>query len=73
MVYFEFQTNFLQHCQDGATAGGVDNCIIAPNTQGEFVKITSKITEASMNPFIVAVANSIQNPVATIHFLWTEK
>ena len=66
----QFQTNFLQHCQDGATAGGIiDNCIIAPNTQGEFVKITSIITDASWNPLIVAVANSIQNPIATIHFL----
>ena len=46
----------------------IDNCIIVPNTLGEFLNIVSKVTDASSNPFIIAVANKINDDIGISFF-----
>ena len=65
----QLKSIFLQYCQT-VTAGGIfSNFVIAPNSLAEYSNIIDRISGASRDPFFIALANAIQNPIAEIYFI----
>lgn len=59
----------LNRCQMGVTTGGiVDSFVIAPNSGIEASRMSGRLAELSLDPFIIALANHCGDYVARIHY-----